>query len=97
MLAYNLVRLEMERVAKLAGVEPVELSFSGMLVMLMQLWQLMSVRAAGSISKLIASREAQMQRLLLPPRRSQRSYPRAVKIKMSNYDRKRPSSVAGRA
>lgn len=97
LLAYNLVRLEMERVAKLAGVEPVELSFSGMLVMLMQLWQLMSVRAAGSISKLIASWEAQMQRLLLPSRRSQRSYPRAVKIKMSNYSRKRPLAVAGRA
>lgn len=68
-----------------------------MLVMLVQLWQLMSVRAAGSIPKLIASWEAQMRRLLLPPRRSHRSYPRAVKIKMSNYDRKRPSTVEGGA
>lgn len=97
LLAYNLVRLEMQRVAKLAGVEPMQLSFSGMLVMLMQLWQMMPLRAPGAIPKLIASWEAQMQRLLLPARRSHRSYPRAVKIKMSNYDRKRPSTVAGRA
>lgn len=97
LLAYNLVRLEMQRVAKLAGVEPVQLSFSGMLLMMMQLWQVMSIRAAGPISKLIASWEAQMQRLVLPPRRSARSYPRAVKLKMSNYDRKRPSTVGGRA
>ena len=90
LIAYNLVRLEMTRVARLAGVEPVQLSFSGMLLMMMQLWQLISLRTAGPISKLIASWEAQMQRLLLPPRRSHRNYPRAVKIKMSNYDRKRP-------
>jgi hypothetical protein len=99
LLAYNLVRLEMERVAQLAGVEPVQLSFSGMLMMLMQLWQVMSLslRAKGAIPKLISSWESQMQRLLLPPRRSHRNYPRAVKIKMSNYPRNRPATVAGRA
>jgi len=30
---------------------------------------------------------------VLPPRRAERTYPRAVKIKMSNYDRKRPVTV----
>jgi len=93
LLAYNLVRLEMERVAKLAGVEPVQLSFSGMLMMLMQLWQMMPLMYPGAIPKLLVSWEAQMQRLLLPARRSDRSYPRAVKIKMSNYARKRPVTV----
>ena len=93
LLAYNLVRLEMERLAALTHVEPIQLSFSGTLLMLMQLWQLMSLRFPGSFVRLLHSVEAQMQRLLLPPRRSQRSYPRAVKIKMSNYDRKRPSTV----
>jgi hypothetical protein len=57
--------------------------------MLWPLWQLMSLRFAGGIPALVQRWEAQIQRLLLPPRRSQRSYPRAVKIKMSNYDRKR--------
>lgn len=97
LLAYNLVRLEMERVAKLAGVEPVQLSFSGMLMMLMQLWQMMPLMYPGAIPKLLASWEAQMQRLLLPARRSDRNYPRAVKIKMSNYARKRPVTVAREA
>jgi hypothetical protein len=32
-----------------------------------------------------------MKRLVLPERRSERVYPRAVKVKMSNYPRKRPS------
>ena len=63
--------------------------------MLMQLWQPHVAPLPGSFVRLLHSVEAQMQRLLLPPRRSQRSYPRAVKIKMSNYDRKRPSTVRG--
>lgn len=96
LLAYYLVRLEMARVAKLVGVEPVQLSFSGMLMMQLQLWQMMPLHYPGAITKLIASWEAQMQRLLLPARRSERNYPRAVKVKMSNYSRKRPVSVGGR-
>lgn len=72
LLAYNLVRLEMERLAGVMGVEPVQLSFSGTLMMLLQLWQLMSLRYPGSIVKILRSVEAQMQRLLLPPRRSHR-------------------------
>ncbi len=97
LLAYNLVRLEMQRVAALSGVEPLRLSFSGTLLMLLQLWQMMSLRFPGSFIKIIRSVQAQMQRLLLPPRRSDRSYPRAVKIKMSNYDRKRPVTIGRRA
>jgi hypothetical protein len=34
---------------------------------------------------------ANIKRYILPPRRPKRLYPRVVKIKMSNYDRKRPS------
>ena len=53
--------------------------------------------APGSISKLIASWEAQVQRLLLPARRSRRNYPPAVKIKMSKLRKRATSTVAGRA
>lgn len=82
----------MERLAAVMAVEPVQLSFAGTLLMLVQLWQLISLRYPGSIVKILRSVEAQMHRLLLPPRRSQRNYPRAVKINMSNYARKRPGS-----
>ena len=34
-----------------------------------------------------------LKRLVLPERRTKRSYPRAVKIKMSNYARKRPTTT----
>ena len=57
---------------------------------------MMSPRAGGTIVNLMASWDAQMQRLLLPKRRP-RSAPRAVKIKMSNYARKRPVSDGKRA
>lgn len=97
LLAYNLIRLEMERVAHVFGVEPVELSFAGMLMLLAQLWQVLPLGPAQILSKLIASWEAQMQRLLLPARRPGRTYPRAVKVKMSNSVRKRPVSVDGMA
>ena len=97
LLAYNLVRLEMTRLAKLAGVAPVQLSFAGSLMMLLQLWQTLPLRYTGTIPGLIRTFEAQMQRLLLPPRRTERRYPRAVKVKMSNYLRKRPVSDGRRA
>jgi hypothetical protein len=96
LLAYNLVRQEMVRIGRLCKVAPYRLSFAGMLTMMWQLWQMMSLRAGGSFVGLMASWDAQMQRLLLPKRRP-RSFPRAVKIKMSNYDRKRPVSDGKRA
>ena len=102
LLAYNLVRQERVRIGKLCKVAPYRLSLAGMLTMLWQVWQvwqvwqLMSLRAGGTIVNLMASWDAQMQRLLWPKRRP-RSYPRAVKIKMSNYDRKRPISDGKRA
>jgi hypothetical protein len=65
--------------------------------MLLQLWQTLPSRYTGTIPRMIRTFEAQMQRLLLPPRRTSRRYPRAVKVKMSNYSRKRPISDGRRA
>ena len=44
----------------------------------------------GTIPKQLVNLRQQMKRLVLPERRA-RSFPRAVKIKMSSYNRKRPS------
>ena len=41
------------------------------------------------IPKRLETMRRSIKRYILPPRRS-RSFPRAVKIKMSSYDRKRP-------
>jgi hypothetical protein len=43
----------------------------------------------SAIPKRLETMRRNVKRYVLPPRRS-RSFPRAVKIKMSSYDRKRP-------
>lgn len=89
LLAYNLVRLEMERVAVEAGVEPTRISFIGALHLVCDEWLWCAVASPGAIPKHLRNLRAKLARLVLPPRRA-RSYPRAVKIKMSSYPRKRP-------
>jgi Insertion element 4 transposase N-terminal/Transposase DDE domain len=93
LLAYNLVRLEMERVADEAGVEPTRISFIAALHLICDEWLWCAVSSPGAIPKHLRNLRAKLARLVLPPRR-ERSYPRAVKIKMSSYPRKRPNTPA---
>ena len=90
LLAYNLVRLEMERVAAEAGVEPTRISFISALHLVCDEWLWCAVAKPGAIPKHLRNLRAKLARLVLPPRRA-RTYPRAVKVKMSSYPRKRPS------
>lgn len=89
-LAYNMVRLEMARVAVEAKTEPTRISFIESLRLVRSAWEWSSFASPGAIPKKLAALRADMKRYVLPPRRSERRYPRAVKIKMSNYPRKRP-------
>lgn len=92
-LAYNLVRLEMEKAAEEAGVEPTRISFVNAVALIRYAWIASSAPpiAPGTIPKRLLDVRRHLKLLLLPERRPERSYPRAVKIKMSNYARKRPS------
>lgn len=92
-LAYNLVRLEMERVANEAGVEPNRISFVTALTLIRNAWMMWSFQpmVPGRIPAAMLDLRRQLKLLVLPPRRPERAYPRAVKIKMSNYARKPPS------
>jgi hypothetical protein len=92
-IAYNLVRLEMERTAVEAKVSPTRISFVHSLLLVRdELGGLMGPRLPlGTIPKRLQHLRRNMKRLVLPERRSERIYPRAVKVKMSNYPRKRPS------
>jgi Insertion element 4 transposase N-terminal/Transposase DDE domain len=92
-LAYNMVRLEMERTADQIGVEPVRISFVGALRLICDEWWWASSSSPGAIPKNLARLSSRIARLVLPPRRSERRYPRAVKIKMSNYPKKRSSGA----
>jgi hypothetical protein len=93
-LAYNMVRLEIERTADQLGVEPVRISFVGALRLICEEWWWISSASPGAIPKNLARLRSKIAKLVLPPRRSQRRYPRAVKIKMSGYARKRPMARA---
>jgi hypothetical protein len=89
LLAYNLVRLEIEGIAKQARIEPTRISFIEALRLIRDEWEWLSVTSPGAIPKRLETMRRNVKRYVLPPRRPRR-FPRQVKIKMSNYDRKRP-------
>lgn len=88
-LAYNLVRLEMVRIAAEAKVPPNQISFVMALRLIRDEWLWCAVAKPGAIPRHLRELRAEVMRFVLPPRRSQRRYPRAVKIKMSSYPLKR--------
>jgi hypothetical protein len=96
LMAYNLIRLEMERVAVAAKVEPSRISFVNAMRLICDEWLWCAIAQPGAIPKHLRNLRVALTGLVLPPRRSERSYPRAVKIKMSNYPRKRRSPTRGR-
>jgi len=89
LLAYNLVRLEMERVAAEAGVPPTRISFITSLHLICDEWLWSASASPGAIPRHLRNLRGALKRFILPPRRPERRYPRAVKIKMSSYPRKR--------
>jgi len=96
LIAYNLIRLEMERVATAAKLPPSRISFVSAMRMICDEWLWCAIASPGAIPKHLRNLRAALTGLILPPRRSKRSYPRAVKIKMSNYPRKRRSPTVAR-
>jgi len=86
-VAYNLVRHEMEAVAEKCGVAPQRISFRGSLRLIRDLFMWAEVASPGKLPKMIRDMRVEMEELVLPPRRSERRYPRHVKIKMSGYAR----------
>jgi Insertion element 4 transposase N-terminal/Transposase DDE domain len=88
LLAYNLVRLEMLRVADRIAVEPTRLSFVASLRALRYHWTMAASLSAGKLPGYLSDVRDEIRTFLLPPRRD-RTFPRHVKIKMSNYPRNR--------
>jgi hypothetical protein len=96
-LAYNLIRLEMERVAEEAGVPPTRISFIAALHLLRTEWAWLAMSdTPGSFPKRLRRLREDLGRFVLPARRPNRSFPRAVKLKMSPYARKRPTTTQAR-
>ena len=101
LLAYNLVRLEMERVADETGVSPLRISFVAALRLVVDEWSWSTISTSpGAIPRHLTDLRDKIRVYVSPPRRPDRVFPREVKLKMSNYDRKRPKaqvSSKGRA
>src|SRR5881628_2114223 len=89
LLAYNLLRLVMSRAAPRAAVSPLRLSYRHALLALRGFWHTAWLSPPGVLPRRLEALLDELALFVLPERRPRR-YPRAVKIKMSNYPRKRP-------
>ena len=88
-LGYNLVRLAIARAARHAGVPSLRIRYRHALLLIRGFWASAWHAAPGVLPKRLTVLHDELATLVLPARRPRR-YPRAVKIKMSNYPRKRP-------
>jgi hypothetical protein len=80
----------MVRIADVASVPPSRISFVTAMRYIRDEWTWCAVATPGSIpNKLLRMRE-RIADFVLPPRRSNRRYPRAVKIQSSGYAKKSP-------
>jgi hypothetical protein len=86
-IAYNLVRCEMARVAARLGIPPTRISFRNALLSVRNFCLWAWNTSPGALPKLFGSLDSELRLLVLPARRSERRFPRAVKIKMSGYAR----------
>lgn len=86
LLMYNLIRVEMARIAQEAAVPPSRISFITALRYIIDEWIWSSGRVApGAIPAKLRNMRQAIRRFLLPPRRSRRRYPRAVRMTKTHY------------
>jgi hypothetical protein len=97
LLAYNLVRLEMARVAQAAGLAATRVSFIAALHLIRDEWLWCAVAPPGAIPRHLRELRSTLTQLILPERRPARYYPRAVKLRLTGYPRNRgaPGSRRG--
>jgi hypothetical protein len=96
LIAYNLIRLEMQRIATEFDVAPTRISFVASLRHCVEQWHFAAFASPGTIPSRLATATDRMRTFVLPPRRGERIFPRAVKLKMSNYARKVPTKSSSR-
>ena len=98
LIAYNLVRLEMEAIARELQVAPTRISFVAALRFFVEQWTWAAdTQTPGAIPRRLSTMRDRLRRFLLPPRRPARSFPRAVKVTTSNYPRKLPVKSSSKA
>jgi hypothetical protein len=94
LIGFNLVRLEMERIAAEARVEPTRISFVAALHLIRDQWDWNAIaRSPGAIPKHLTNLRMRLKRFILPPRRASRSYPRVIKNDYRRYPRRRTNGA----
>lgn len=89
MLTYNLVWREMLLVAKTHELPAARISFRSSLLWIANFWVMAWRTSPANVPKHLGEFHSKLEVLFLPERRSERRYPRHVKIEMSNYPRNR--------
>lgn len=87
LIAYSLVRHEMECVALERGISPKRISFLYSLRTIREVFYWAATASPGSLPKMVKRMRLDLGSLILPERRTHRRYPRHVKIKMTGYAR----------
>ena len=95
-MGYNLVHLEMERVARRVGIPPRRISYRHALMLIRNFWITAWLASPGVLPRRLETLHEELALLVLPERRPRR-FPRAVKIKMSNYPIKPTRGTTNRA
>ncbi len=93
LIAYNLVRREMESIADEVDLPPLRISFVAALRYIVEEFHWAAItQSPGAIPRHMSDLRDKIRRFVLPPRRERPAYPRAVKIKMSAYNLNRRRS-----
>lgn len=88
MIAYNLVRREMENAARALKLPPRRLSFQYSLRVIRDLFWWASTASPGSLPKMVERMRMELKHIVLPERRGERSYPRQRKRRSMKYAHK---------
>lgn len=84
LIGYNLVRREMEGMAKACNLPANRISFQATLLMMRDLFYWAEVAKPGKLPAMLAEMRLNLERFILPERRARR-YPRLTKIRVSKY------------
>ncbi len=83
---YNLIRLEITRIAQQAQLHPCRISFITALRYIVDEWLWSATcPSPGTIPAKLQAMRQDISRFVLPPRRSERRLPRAVKMSKTRY------------
>lgn len=93
LIAYTLLRRWMREMAAHAEVEPQRISFHAASYAIVNLLTVTSLDSAGTLPKQVAALLAQSRYFVLPPRRTERHFPRVVKNRAHKFPTKMPVSV----